>query len=315
MAYIITGATGHIGNNLVRKLISLNQEVKVLVRKIDRSIENLPIEYCVGNIFNEEFLNTHITSNDIVIHLAGIIDIKNKNKEQVYKINYEGANLIANICLNKKVKKYIFCSSVDALEMKKNEYIKEPEYIDINKIEGNYGKSKALATTYLKELMKQNPDFNAAIVYPSAVIGPNDWKPSAIGSMVQDSIDMKMQFGIKGGYNFVDVDDVNEAIINLANSNYKDDYILSGEIVSVYKMYSLTNKAIGVNRKVPKLPMFLVWLGIPFVPYLSPLVFKLLKTNPEYDCSKAKRDLNYQHTPFEKTIEKTVNWFKNKENL
>ena len=150
MAYIITGATGHIGNNLVRKLISLNQEVKVLVRKIDRSIENLPIEYCVGNIFNEEFLNTHITSNDIVIHLAGIIDIKNKNKEQVYKINYEGANLIANICLNKKVKKYIFCSSVDALEMKKNEYIKEPEYIDIDKIEGNYGKSKALATTYLK---------------------------------------------------------------------------------------------------------------------------------------------------------------------
>ena len=60
MAYIITGATGHIGNNLVRKLISLNQEVKVLVRKIDRSIENLPIEYCVGNIFNEEFLNKNI---------------------------------------------------------------------------------------------------------------------------------------------------------------------------------------------------------------------------------------------------------------
>lgn len=312
MAYIITGATGHIGNNLVKKLVELKKEVKVLVRKIDQSINNLPIEYIVGNIFDQEFLNKNISSDDIVIHLAGIIDIKNKNKEQVFKINYEGSNLITNICLQKKVKKYIYCSSVDAIEMKKGSLVKEPKDINVENIKGNYGKSKALATLYVKKIMKENPDFNASIVYPSAVIGPNDWKPSAIGKMVQDSIDKKMQFGIKGGYNFVDVDDVVNAIITLSESDFKDDYILSGEIVSVYKMYQLTNKAIGVKRKVPRLPMFLVWLGIPFVPYLSPIVFELLKTNPEYDCSKAIRDLNYQHTPFEKTIQKTVNWFKNK---
>lgn len=312
MAFIITGATGHIGNNLVKKLIKLNKEVKVLVRKIDQSIKDLPIEYIVGDVFNKEFLEKNISSNDIVIHLAGIIDIKNKNKDQVYKINYEGANLIADICLNKNIKKYIYCSSVDAIEMKKGSYIKEPNNINVDNIKGNYGKSKALATLYVKKLMKENPNFNASIVYPSAVIGPNDWKPSAIGKMIQDSIDKKMQFGIKGGYNFVDVDDVVDAIITLSESDFKDDYILSGEIVSVYKMYQLTNKAIGINRKVPRLPMFLVWLGIPFVPYLSPIVFELLKTNPEYDCSKAIRDLNYQHTSFEETINKTVNWFKNK---
>lgn len=312
MAFIITGATGHIGNNLVKKLISLNKEVKVLVRKVDKSIENLPIKYAVGNVFDFDFLNNNITSEDIVIHLAGIIDIKNKNKEQVFKINYEGANLITNICLQKNVKKYIYCSSVDAIEMKKGSLVKEPDQINIDNIKGNYGKSKALATLYVKKIMKENPSFNASIVYPSAVIGPNDWKPSAIGKMIQDSIDKKMQFGIKGGYNFVDVDDVVDAIITLAESDFKDDYILSGEIVSVYKMYQLTNQAIGIKRRIPRLPMFLVWLGIPFVPYLSPIVFELLKTNPEYDCSKAIRDLNYQHTNFEKTIEKTVNWFKNK---
>ena len=312
MAFIITGATGHIGNNLVKKLISLNKEVKVLVRKIDKSIENLPIKYMVGNVFDFDFLNNNITSEDIVIHLAGIIDIKNKNKEQVFKINYEGANLLTDICLQKNVKKYIYCSSVDAIEMKKGSLVKEPDQINIDNIKGNYGKSKALATLYVKKIMKENPSFNASIVYPSAVIGPNDWKPSAIGKMIQDSIDKKMQFGIKGGYNFVDVDDVVDAIITLAESDFKDDYILSGEIVSVYKMYQLTNQAIGIKRRIPRLPMFLVWLGIPFVPYLSPIVFELLKTNPEYDCSKAIRDLNYQHTNFEKTIEKTVNWFKNK---
>ena len=51
MAFIITGATGHIGNNLVKKLIKLNKEVKVLVRKIDQSIKDLPIkgDTIVGN--------------------------------------------------------------------------------------------------------------------------------------------------------------------------------------------------------------------------------------------------------------------------
>ena len=312
MAFIITGATGHIGNNLVKKLVKLNKEVKVLVRKIDQSIKDLPIEYIVGDVFNKEFLENNISSEDIVIHLAGIIDIKNKNKDQVFKINYEGANLIADICLNKNIKKYIYCSSVDAIEMKKGSYIKEPNNINVDNVKGNYGKSKALATLYVKKLMKENPNFNASIVYPSAVIGPNDWKPSAIGKMIQDSIDKKMQFGIKGGYNFVDVDDVVDAIITLSESDFKDDYILSGEIVSVYKMYQLTNKAIGIKRKIPRLPMFLVWLGIPFVPYLSPIVFELLKTNPEYDCSKAIKDLKYQHTSFEETINKTVKWFKNK---
>ena len=81
MSYVITGATGHIGNNLVRTLVKNNEHVKVLVRRIDKSIENMNIQYCVGDIFDENFLNENINSDDIVIHLAGIIDIKNKLKE------------------------------------------------------------------------------------------------------------------------------------------------------------------------------------------------------------------------------------------
>ena len=107
MAYVITGATGHIGNNLVRRLIQNNEDVKVLVRRIDKSIENLNIKYCVGDIFNEDFLNQNIDPDDIVIHLAGIIDIKNKLKEETNKINYIGTVTITDVCIRKKVKKYI----------------------------------------------------------------------------------------------------------------------------------------------------------------------------------------------------------------
>lgn len=102
MAYIITGATGHIGNNLIKKLIGLNKDVVILARKIDESIQNLQATYAIGNIFDVAFLEKVITSNDIVIHLAGVIDIKNNQKEQTLKINYEGTKIITDVCIKKR---------------------------------------------------------------------------------------------------------------------------------------------------------------------------------------------------------------------
>ena len=71
-------ATGHIGNTIVKELIKENFEVRLLVRKIDESIKDLPVDYRVGNVFEEKFLASNINKGDTVIHLAGIIDLKNK---------------------------------------------------------------------------------------------------------------------------------------------------------------------------------------------------------------------------------------------
>lgn len=309
MAYVITGATGHIGNNLVRTLIKQNEKVKVLVRKIDQSIDNLPIEYVIGNIFDEKFLNDNIGKDDIVIHLAGIIDIKNKLKEETNTINYEGTVKITNVCINKQVKKYIYCSTVDCIYKDDHDSeIVEPEYIDISKFTQNYPISKGKATQYVIDKMKVYD--NISIVYPSAVIGVNDWKPSSIGRVVRDCIDGKMQFGIKGGYNFIDVDDVVTAVINLSRLDINGSYILSGHDVTVFELYQTINKKLNVKRKIWKIPLFIVKLAIPFVPYLSKFTIDTLQENHNYDNRKAIKELNLKLTNFNETIEKTVDWFK-----
>ena len=44
MKYIVTGATGHVGGNIVRYLLGKNQEVKIAVRNInDKSIKDWTI--------------------------------------------------------------------------------------------------------------------------------------------------------------------------------------------------------------------------------------------------------------------------------
>lgn len=126
MAYVVTGATGHIGNNLVKRLIGLNQKVRILTRRVDESIDNLQAEYKIGDVFNREFLLENINSEDVVIHLAGVIDVKNNKKEQTMKINYEGTKLITDICIEKKVKRYIYFSSVDCIYKENDEEVFEP---------------------------------------------------------------------------------------------------------------------------------------------------------------------------------------------
>ena len=310
MAYVVTGATGHIGNTIVKELVKENFDVRLLVRKVDESIKDLPVDYRVGNVFEEKFLASNINKGDTVIHLAGIIDLKNKLKEETYLINYLGTKLITDICLNKGVSKLIYFSSTDVLKKSDvNEFIKEPTNINPDYCKTNYSNTKAMATKYLLELQKKQDKMNIIILYPSAVIGINDFKPSYIGKVVRDVIKNKPQFAIEGGYNFVDVEDVARFTVTICRTNITDSFILSGTQVSVAQLYKALNKVLNKQKKIRNLPMWVVKLAIPFVPYLSNYTIETLQDKSKYDCSKAMK-YGYSITPFIKTIEKTIEFHK-----
>lgn len=311
MKYVVTGATGHIGNTIVKYLVNNNKDVRVLVRKIDCSIKGLNIEYQVGDIFNEQFLALNIDKGDVVIHLAGIIDIKNKLEDETYRINYLGTKLIADIALQKGAKKFIYFSSVDAIYKENlNDKIKEPTKLYPEELKDYYGKSKALATEYILNLMNIQSKMDIAILYPSAVIGVNDYKPSYIGKVIRDVIKNKPEFEIDGGYDFVDVEDIAKFTLRIIDNDLVGSYILSGTRITVKQMYQAFNKALDKNNKITKLPLWLVYFAIPFVPYLSKFTIKTLRDKSKYDSSKALKN-GYEITPFYETVKKAVEFQKN----
>lgn len=311
MRYVITGSTGHIGNNLARYLINENKEVVLLVRKIDKSIDNLNANIIVGDVFNQEFLKCNIQEDDVVIHLAGIIDIKNNKLEETLKINYEGTKTILDIAINNHASRFIYFSTTDCIDFEPNELVCEPTYINPDDLVDNYSHSKAMATQYVMKQRKLNKDITINILYPSAVIGVNDYKPSSIGKVVLDILDNKMQFGIKGGYNFVDVDDICCAVNNLLNIKTNDDYLLTGTYVSIFDFYNIVNKNLNKKKKTIKLPTFIVYPFMPFIPYLSRFVIKTINQKPNFNNNKFKQLLNRDITDFDITINKTINYFKN----
>ncbi len=311
MSYVIIGATGHIGNNLVRFLVSANEEVVILARRLDEKLKKLKVEYYVLDIFNQDELVKYIKEDDIVINLVAIIDIKNKLKEKTLQVNYKGTIKITDVCIQNKVKKYIYCSSVDAIyKSDQTSIIKEPNHMECDKLVYNYPYTKALATQYVMDKMKEDHETLISIIYPSAVIGVNDYKPSMIGKVIQDCIKGKREFGIKGGYNFIDVDDVVRAIYKISKQNISDTFILSGHNVTIIELYKAINKELNTKRKIWKIPMWIVKIACLFVPYLSKFTIETILENHNYDASKAKEKLNWELTSFEETIHKTVQWFK-----
>ncbi|MBP5342407.1 NAD-dependent epimerase/dehydratase family protein [bacterium] len=311
MAYVITGATGHIGNNLIRKLSELGEDVKIVVRKKTDYIKDLNIEIIEGSFLDEVLMNDIIAPGDYVIHLAAYINLVNKDWNTFYDVNIKGTVSLAEISYKKHVKKFLYASSTEALSKPNRGAILEPAHtIDTSKFKSYYSISKAEATNYLLNFKEKHPDFNLAIVYPGCVVGINDYKPSEIGKVFIDCLKGKMEFTIRGHYSFVNVKDIVSAIINICKFDKQGSFLLTGTNKSVMELYESINRILENNKKPHRIPRFLAYMAIPFVKYLSKTALDILMENDDYRIDKAKSELNYNLTDFDLTIKETLEWFR-----
>jgi dihydroflavonol-4-reductase len=306
--FIVTGATGHIGNTVVKHLLAHHLEVKVLIRKMDEALKDLPIDIHIGDVFDDVFLDAHISSDDIVIHSAGYIDLLNKDRLLSFRTNYWGTKKIVDICIEKKAR-LVYISSVDAITKSKKGFVSEPNKMNPKMMKSNYAISKALATEYVLDHMSN--DLDAIILYPSAVIGTNDFKPSAAGKEILSVLKNRYVFALRGGYNFIDVRDVAEAIYQAAISKKRDHIILSGYDKTIKELYHSIERASNTHKIIIPLPTWLVRLAVIFTPKYSQMMISTIQENYHYDNEKMRKYLLPNLIPFEKTMADTVFWLTN----
>jgi dihydroflavonol-4-reductase len=86
---LVTGATGFIGNVLVRKLVEKGKKVKAFTRSAsDFSVlEGLPVERAVGDILDIRSLVDALKGADTVYHLAGRVSIMPGGNKLMNEIN------------------------------------------------------------------------------------------------------------------------------------------------------------------------------------------------------------------------------------
>lgn len=313
---LITGATGRIGNVLVKNLLSQGQKVKILARKTSNllPLKNYKIDISYGDILDSSSLENALINCEYVYHLAGYINISNKNKNLTFNTNIEGTKNVLKACEQANIKKLLYTSSIHAFQAPKDGSIidENTKLCDEDASRGVYDQSKALAT---KQVL--NSKLNTVIVAPTGVIGPYDFRPSFFGKGMIDSISNKLKTSVPGAYDYVDVRDVVQGIISAMNmGKNKNIYILGGQKIRMREYFSLLRKFTKIKGITKTLKFESAMLLGKFLNFFSntssitPYSLETLMSNCNISHSKAERELGFKPRQIEKSLYDQYLWFK-----
>jgi dihydroflavonol-4-reductase len=317
MRCFVTGATGHVGNVLVKELYKKGYEVTSLVLPKDNyEIIEPYSEILIGNVLDYEFLKENIKDYDFVFHLAGIVEIGTGNRKKVYKVNVIGTKNVLQACQVNKIPRLIYTSSVHAIkELPKGETMSEPEEFNPEWVKGHYAKSKAIASNMI--LNQKDKNLETVIVYPTGIIGPFDYKLSNVSQVFVDFLMGRLKAYLKGGYNFVDVRDVvNGLILAAEKGKDKEGYILSGSEITVKELLDVIAENTGRKPVKTKLAFWFILA----MSYFAEVYYKILKQKPlfthysivvlnsnySFSNEKARKELGYEVRDLNESIKDTI---------
>lgn len=319
MNVAVTGANGHVGNNLCRQLLSLGYNVKGLIHRSANGLKDLDIDTVDGNILDPSSLDKLVRDSEVVFHLAAKIDLYG-DKRNMYTTQVEGTRNIAEACIRNNVRRLVHFSTIHAIEH-------TPDNSPLNEnrplISGSrimYEISKAKAESFIQDIPAGQ--LETIVLNPTAIMGPFDFAPSMSGQLILQLQARTIPALIPGGYNWVDVRDVAAAACQAIDHGQPGNrYILSGAWHSLREIALMVEEFSG--KKIPKfeMPMLLAWIGLPFIQAIS----FLRKERPLYtrdslivvagssrniDNSKAREKLAFKSRPLKETVRDTIHWFK-----
>jgi len=318
---LVTGATGHIGNVLVRELTARGKKVRafLLPGEDPSPLDGLPVQRVEGDVLDPHSIAAALEGVEQVYHLAGLISIMPDMYDQLYRVNVVGTRNILDACRRARVRRLVYTSSIHAIAVPpEGHVIDESLPLDPAQAWGDYDRTKAMATLEVQRAAAEG--LNAVIVCPTGVIGPYDFRRSEIGQFLLDCAQPGLKFCIEGAYDFVDVRDVATGhILACERGRRGESYILAGSRLSVRRILALVEEITGHRGPHLHVPLWLAELASNF----APLFYRLTHTKPRFtpyslhtitsnsviSPRKARGELGFNTRPARETIADTLRWF------
>jgi dihydroflavonol-4-reductase len=319
--WLVTGATGHIGNVLVRELARRGEKVRALIlpKESREPLRGLDVESVEGDVLNLDSILQSMRGIRGVFHLAGVISILPGLNPLLRRVNVEGTRNILQAAKETGVEKVVYTSSIHAIQRAEAGVIDEGLPYDVDNPYGAYDRSKAEAT--LEVLDAAQNGLEAVVACPTGVIGPYDFRGSLMGAVIDDAAFARPVLYVDGAYDFVDVRDVADGLILAAEKGSRgESYILSGTKISVRGLLQTVREITGrrfFRLKVPfGLAKFLAFFTPTYyrlagaTPRFTSYSLEVLRSNANISHAKATRELGYHPRAIYETLSDTVKWLR-----
>ena len=298
---------------------------QILIREDVSYLDGLSCNKFYGDLSDIDILEKFCDKCDVIIHSAAMISIGFDAYDQVYEVNFVGTKNLLDASIKKKVRKFIFISTVNAYDKKPIDQNFDEKRELVRK--GNaYDMTKALA----QELVTSTEEIETVSINPTSVLGKNDFKPSRLGKIIKGVYSGTLPFLVDGGLDVIDVRDLSKAIYSsISKGKDGESYLISGKFRSFKEIYEVITKYQNKKSRIFFFPRLMVELSLPllslfpigllkraaevngkFFPGLENMtkeaIENIINFPKHIDNSKAKKDLGLKISPPEKTIKDTI---------
>ncbi len=328
MTTLITGATGFLGGNLLRRLLADGGQVRALVRNPnDLKIKSDNLTVMQGDLRDVEAVERAVDGARRIYHTAAVVKEWVKDESIFERVNVDAYETLLKTAQRAGVRRIVYTSSFFALgRTDKDGVADENLRHEPDHFHSPYERSKFLAAKITAEYVDKGVPVVSVI--PGFIFGPG---PMTEGNMITAMLrDMGIgKFpGIPGDgeklwtYSYVN-DVVDGHVLAMQKGRVGQSYILGGENISLNEFVGIAGK--HLKRKVKKRHISLRTLLITALifeqiakltgkpPMITRNTAASLKHHWAYSTQKAVSDLGYTITPFEEAIEETVAWLREQE--
>jgi len=310
---LVTGANGHLGNTLVRRLVSQGVQVRAGVRNTRnlKPFKGVACEVMHADLLNPTSLERALSGVSTLYQVGAVFKIWAKDPEQeILQPNLVGTRNILGVAAKQGVEKIVFVSSIAALgtspspvdETSWNEDPVLPYYK--SKME-----SEKLALSLADEL-----GLNLVSVLPAGIVGPS-FNGRLTPTMGLLNAIITNQQPIDPGFHFhlVHIEDVVKSMVAAEQTGRRGErYILANESpISTTEIFAIARSMFPGIRSPVKLPrrvLVLLAMAMEAMSLLTgrqpDLTRKMIQTygKPPFqlNTNKARRELGFKpQTPAE----------------
>lgn len=329
---LVTGGTGLVGSHLLYWLVQEQQKVRAIFRDeaglaavknvfgyytADVELYFSRIEWVQADIINVVSLERAFEGITHVYHAAALVSFNPKDYYAMRKINIEGTANVVNFCIDKKIEKLCYVSSIATLEKSaKNEPISELS--EWNAETNNYGYAITKYGAEMEVWRGSQEGLKVVMVNPGVILGPGFWHQGT-GELFKKGFH-NFPFYSEGVTGFVGVNDVAKAMILLMKSEiYDERFILVSENKSFKDVLFTMANIFSKKRpfiKVNKLLAELAWMLDLLISKIARKEISISKQSAraslnvyEYTSEKIKTRLNFEFEKITAVIQQTCQSF------
>ena len=312
---LVTGSAGHVGANLVRRLLDDGVRVRVLLRHEDNNeaLDGLEVERAFADIRDLNATRHALADCQGVYHVAAkvsTIEGNRAHRREIFECNALGTRNVLQAARETEAGRVVVTGSFSAVGYDLDDpSAPSDETMQFYPMERTmpYERSKALVEHECWKAAAKGQDVVVATC--CAVVGGADFFPSRLGRTLCDYSNRKLHAYVDGGFEFVAARDIVEGhVLCMHKGRSGEKYIFSSEYKTISDMLDLFEEVSGVPRPCRRIPtrMMLVFSEVAsfylsrfhpsFPQRFTPGAIRLLKKRRHADTSKARRELGYRPT-------------------